>query len=172
MNLPNPRLVAEGFSLIEVLVALFVLAIGLLGLAALQTTGFKFGHQSYERTQAVLQAYDIIDRMRANKSGVGDIVNTTYDNVSLGSTLGGAIVTDCATTSCNGTQLATYDIRQWNNANANLLAEGRGAICKGTFTNDSNNYPTACNTTGSIYRVALTWREQDLYMRLDVEAQP
>ena len=167
------RYFPQGFSLIEVLVALLVLAIGLLGLAALQTTGLKFNHQSYERTQAVLQAYDIIDRMRANKSGTGSTVNSTYDSVTLGATPGS---TDCTTATvppgCNGTQLAEYDLRQWNNANAGMLAEGRGAICKGTFTNDSNNYPTACNTTGSIYRVALTWREQDLYMRLDVETQP
>jgi len=164
------RCFPQGFSLIEVLVALLVLAIGLLGLAALQTTGFKFGHQSYERTQAVLQAYDITDRMRANKSGAGSAVNTAYDSVALGNLP--AVSVDCAAASCTGNQLATYDIRSWNAANANLLAEGKGAICKGTFTNDANNYPTSCTATGSIYRVAVTWREQDLYMRLDVETQP
>lgn len=169
MNPLNIRFIVGGFSLIEVLVALFVLAIGLLGLAALQTTGLKFNHQSYERTQATLQAYDIIDRMRANKSGAGDIVNTAYDNVSLGSAPG---TTDCAASSCSGTQLAEYDIRQWNNANASLLAEGRGAICKGTFTIDGNNYPTGCTPSGSIYRVAITWKENDLYLRQDVETQP
>lgn len=169
MNSIKTYMVMYGFSLIEVLVALFVLAIGLLGLAALQTTGLKFNHQSYERTQATLQAYDIIDRMRANKSGTGDTVNTTYDNVSLGSAPG---TTDCAATSCNGAQLAEYDLRQWNNANASLLAEGRGAICKGTFTNDANNYPTGCSQSGSIYRIAIAWKENDLYMRQDVETQP
>ena len=168
MNSLDTRFAIEGFSLIEVLVALFVLAVGLLGLAALQTTGLKFSHQSYERTQATLQAYDITDRIRANKSGAGDTVNTTYNYVSLGSAPG---TTDCTTTSCSGTQLAEYDIRQWNNANAGMLAEGRGALCKGTFTNDANNYPTGCNQSGSIYRIAITWKENDLYMRQDVETQ-
>lgn len=173
MNLLNIRFIVNGFSLIEVLVALFVLAVGLLGLAALQTTGLKFSHQSYERTQATLQAYDIIDRMRANKSGAGDIVNTTYDDVSLGSTPGTAnCVTATVPPGCSGTELAQYDIRQWNTANASMLAEGRGAICKGAFTNDANNYPTGCTPSGSIYRVAVTWRENDLYMRQDVETQP
>ena len=168
MNSLGAHLAMEGFSLIEVLVALFVLSIGLLGLAALQTTGLRFSHQSYERTQATLQAYDIIDRMRTNKSGTGDTVNTTYNDVSLDSAPG---TTDCAATSCNGTQLAEYDLRQWNNANAGILAKGRGAICKGTFTNDANNYPTGCTQSGSIYRIAITWRENDLYMRQDVDAQ-
>ena len=96
MNSLGAHLAMEGFSLIEVLVALFVLSIGLLGLAALQTTGLRFSHQSYERTQATLQAYDIIDRMRTNKSGTGDTVNTTYNDVSLDSAPG---TTDCAATS-------------------------------------------------------------------------
>lgn len=162
----------HGFSLIEVLVALLVLSIGLLGLAALQTTGLKFNHQSYERTQAVMQAYDIIDRMRANKSGAvsggSPTINATYDNVALGATYND----DCTSSTCNGTSLARYDIGQWNSNNARLLAEGAGAICKGTFTNDASNKPTACASVGSIYRVAITWKESDLTMRVDVETQP
>lgn len=169
MNSRNTRFIVEGFSLVEVLVALFVLSVGLLGLAALQTTGLKFNHQSYERTQAVLQAYDIIDRMRANKSGSGSTINTTYSNVTLGAVPGS---TDCASTSCNGDTLAEYDIRKWNNTNASLLAEGKGAICKGSFTDDANGYPASCSESGSIYRVAVAWKENDLYMRLDVETQP
>ena len=46
---------SKGFSLLEVMVALLVLSIGLLGLAGLQTFSLKFNHQSYERTQATLQ---------------------------------------------------------------------------------------------------------------------
>lgn len=159
-----------GFSLIEVLVALLVLSIGLLGLAALQTTGLAFNHQSYERTQAVLQAYDIIDRMRANKSETGGVINTAYNSVALGNQP--TVEVDCAAAECDGDQLAAYDINRWNAANATILAEGQGAICKGTFTNDTNGYPASCNVADSIYRVAVTWKERDIYMRLDVETQP
>lgn len=155
---------AGGFSLVEVLVALAVLSIGLLGLAALQTTGLKFNHQSYERTQAVMQAYDIIDRMRANKSGDGATINTAYENVALGTA---PAASEC-TSSCTGNQLAQYDIRKWNLANAALLAEGKGAVCKGNFSSDLSS----CSTTGSIFRIAITWKEKDMDMRLDVEAQP
>jgi type IV pilus assembly protein PilV len=153
----------RGFSLIEVLVALFVLSLGLLGLAALQTTGLKFNHRSYERTQAVLQAYDIIDRMRANK-GNGGAINSNYDGVALGATPGTA---DCAS-GCTADQLAQYDIRKWNETNAALLAEGKGAICRGTFAADLGS----CNVGGNIYRIALKWKESDIYVQLNVEAQP
>ncbi|MBI5782937.1 MAG: type IV pilus modification protein PilV [Gammaproteobacteria bacterium] len=152
------------------LVALLVLSIGLLGLAALQTTGLQFNHQSYERTQAVIQAYDIIDRMRANKSGDGATINTAYNSVALGTLP--VVEVDCTVATCTGDQMAAYDIYYWNAANASILVEGKGAICKGTYTNDTNNYPTGCTQAGSIYKVAVAWKEKDLYLRLDVETQP
>lgn len=164
------RFTRRGFSLIEVLVALLVLSVGLLGLAALQTTGLAFNHQSYERTQAVIQAYDIIDRMRANRSDTGDAINSNYNNVSLGYMQTPSKY--CTATECNGNELAAYDIWYWNAANASILAEGRGAICKGTYTDDTKGYPSSCSVAGSIYRVAVTWKEKDLYLRLDVETQP
>lgn len=60
----------RGFSIIEVLIALLVLAIGLLGLAALQAQGLRFNHDAYVRTQATNLAYDIVDRMRASRANV------------------------------------------------------------------------------------------------------
>lgn len=57
-----------GFSLIEVLVALLVLAIGMLGVAALQATALRNSQSAFERSQGVLQTYSIIDSMRANRA--------------------------------------------------------------------------------------------------------
>jgi type IV pilus assembly protein PilV len=56
----------KGFTLIEVLVTLFILAIGLLGLAGLLFEGMRNNQGSYLRTQASIMAYDMADRMRAN----------------------------------------------------------------------------------------------------------
>ena len=58
---------SRGFTLVEVLVALVVLSIGLLGVAALQLTSLRSNHSSAMRSQATFLAYDIIDRMRANR---------------------------------------------------------------------------------------------------------
>ena len=57
-----------GFTLIEVLVAMLILAIGLLGVAALQFKGLQFTHDSYLRSQITFLAYDIADRMRLNRT--------------------------------------------------------------------------------------------------------
>jgi type IV pilus assembly protein PilV len=59
---------ARGFTFVEALVALLVLSIGLLGVAALQLTSLRSNHSSSLRSQATLLAYDIVDRMRANRT--------------------------------------------------------------------------------------------------------
>ncbi len=58
----------KGFTLTEVLVAMVVLSIGLLGVAGLQAKSLGDGTSATLRSQATLYAYDIIERMRANPS--------------------------------------------------------------------------------------------------------
>ncbi|MFP7721976.1 type IV pilus modification protein PilV [Lysobacter sp. A3-1-A15] len=57
----------RGAGLIEVLVAVLIMAIGLLGIAAMQATALRNSQSSLERSQAVVQSYSIIDAMRANR---------------------------------------------------------------------------------------------------------
>ena len=60
-----------GFSLVEVLVAMVVMAVGLLGIAALYVEGLRAGRTSLYRTTAVTLAADMADRIRANaRAGV------------------------------------------------------------------------------------------------------
>lgn len=148
-----------GFTLLEVLVALFVFSIGFLGLAALQTLSLRFTHQSYERTQAALQAYEIIDRMRANREGLDN-----YTPTAAGATPTAAV--DCASADCTPAQMAAYDLNEWlaRVRDPNLLA-GEGAVCRGTLDDKF-----ACTEGGSIFRVGVRWNEQNNAMRLIVEA--
>lgn len=157
------RLPQRGFSLIEVLVALFVLSIGLLGLAALQTTGLRFNTQSYQRTQATLNAYDIIDRIRANSGG---ITAGSYDNINLSYSPPAA---DCAAATCSIAQMADYDIGQWKASLTNLLSQGQGGICRGTLT--LNPYSCVVDATTTQFMVGITWTETDLTQNLTVEAE-
>ncbi len=59
---------SEGFSLVEVLVGLIILAIGLLGLAGLQMQALRNNNSAYLRSQATILAYDIMDRMRISRN--------------------------------------------------------------------------------------------------------
>ena len=84
---------ATGFTLIEVLIAVVVFAIGLLGVAGLQVAGMRFTHGSQLRSVAALQAANIADRMRANRVGV----RNGYYNI-LG-TMPSTFQVDCAASS-------------------------------------------------------------------------
>jgi type IV pilus assembly protein PilV len=71
----------RGFTLIETLVAVLVLSIGLLGIAALQLTSLQSNSTATQRSQATFLAYDIVDRMRANRRSAeaGDYTITFAD---------------------------------------------------------------------------------------------
>jgi type IV pilus assembly protein PilV len=97
----------RGMTLIEVLIALLVLGVGLLGVAALQAIGLKTGHSAYERSQATMLAYDLADRMRARRA---DALNGAYDDGS-----------------------SDADRVDWNNAVATLL----GDDAAGTLARDN-----------------------------------
>lgn len=123
MTLPRPSATQRGFTLFEVLIAIVVLSIGLLGLAALQAVAFRNNNRAYLRTQAVAQVYDLTDRMRANIPG---LQAGGYD--TLGQS--GTIPADpgCITTGCTPAQMATYDAYAWNTENRALLPQGFGTV--------------------------------------------
>ncbi len=140
----------HGLSRLEILISFLVLFAGLLGSAALQLAGGASHWISYKRAEAVLQAYDIIDRIRANPIGE---MHGDYNNISLG--LVPTPRPDCAIDACNPDQRAVYDISRWSTTNSALLANGRGAVCHGTF---GQNY-ASCSSDGSAFSVAITWTD-------------
>jgi type IV pilus assembly protein PilV len=72
---------SRGLTLVEILIALLILSIGLLGLAGLQTMSLKFNTSAYYRTQATALAYDFADRMRANRqAALGDLYNVGFES--------------------------------------------------------------------------------------------
>lgn len=77
-----------GFSMIEVLVALLVLAFGLLGFALLQTMNLRFTQSANFRTEATNLAYDLLDQMRANRYQAGQYAGTGGASFAAGSVTG------------------------------------------------------------------------------------
>ena len=69
----------RGFSLMEVLIAMLVLAVGLLGLAALQAQGLRFNNDAMVHTQANVLAQDIIDRIRLNRTNASNYAAVDID---------------------------------------------------------------------------------------------
>lgn len=79
----GPRSQQRGVGLIEVLIAVVVLAIGLLGLAGLQIRTLRDNESASSRGIAVVQTHSIIDAMRADRqnavNGLFDVDFTTAD---------------------------------------------------------------------------------------------
>ena len=69
-NYTAPR--QRGVGLIEVLVALIVISLGVLGMAGLQLTGMKQSTNGFNRAKAVMLAENMTTRMRINPVGVAD----------------------------------------------------------------------------------------------------
>lgn len=105
---------SRGFSLVEVLVTLVVLSIGLLGLAALQTSSLSSTHNAALGSQANLLAGDISDRMRANRD---QALGGKYD-VGLND----------AAAAKGATGVVLQDLQQWKAALALLPGPGKGSV--------------------------------------------
>ncbi|HET8692292.1 MAG TPA: type IV pilus modification protein PilV [Steroidobacteraceae bacterium] len=111
----------SGFTMVEVLVALVVLAIGLLGIAALYLNSLQAGRTAIYRTEAVTLAADIADRIRMNRTAQA-AYNATFDDAK-------AAVAECAGTGgCTDAELAATDLADWKAAIAERLPEGEGQV--------------------------------------------
>ncbi len=119
----------HGFSLLEVLLALVILAIGMLGIAKILLIAHKSNSSSYIRQQAAQSAYDIIDRIRANRLVA---INGNYNVNNLVSsgtpTTPSAPSPNCGNSSCTSTQLAAYDTWHWLATDLAQLPNGCGSI--------------------------------------------
>jgi type IV pilus assembly protein PilV len=133
----------SGFTMVEVLVALVVLAIGLLGIAALYLNSLQAGRTAIYRTEAVTLASDLADRIRMNRTAEA-AYNVTYGTAKTA-------VGACATTAgCTDAQLATTDLADWKAAIAQRLPDGEGEV---TVT-----APTGVGEPAT-YVVSIRWSE-------------
>lgn len=123
-----------GFSLLELLVSVVILAIGLLGMAALQSNSMRFNHDAHLRAVAISQVNTMIDRMRANNQGIED---GNYNSLSG---IPNPAPT-CAGSSCTPAEVAQLDIFNWNTANAAVLPAGQGSI----------------TAAGSLHTITIRW---------------
>ncbi|WP_430539655.1 type IV pilus modification protein PilV [Luteimonas terrae] len=104
----------RGVSLIEVLVAVVVLGVGLLGTAALQATALRGGQSSFESSMAVAQTNSILEAIRSNAAAAA-----SYNVGQL-----------CAVPGASGTR-AERDISQWM---IDLKTSIGGAVAADTTT--------------------------------------
>lgn len=158
--LPSRR---RGFTLIEVMVALVILAVGLLGMASLMARSQKSNESAYARSQATLLAYDIIERMRTNLVDPPD-ANKNYkvlyvtdhsSKYSLGSLPSLSAPTGAPPPGGEGR--ATYDIAAWSSALRSSLPSVDAAGTSVAFNT------SALATTGVLtVTVRVQWQDNSI----------
>ena len=152
----------RGFSLIEMMIALVILSIGLLGIAALQSRGQQFNHAAYVRTQATLSAYEIMDMMRMNFNCANDVLDTDGDGNSDGGPDGNAgclavqgyvanvapADPGCDTKQCSVLQLRDNHLNRWF-ARLDAVLPGNPG--------DHGKIEWNVVPNGNLYRIEIRW---------------
>lgn len=148
----------RGFTMLEVLIALFVLSLGLLGLAALQATSLALNTDSYLRTQATFFAYDILDRMRANPVGVSSGAYDVTTTAAAATKASSSVTCDGDGNACDSSTLALSDLGDWYRRMDQVLPGATSS--RATITR-----------VDTFVTVVITWTEHDILMRHAWEAQ-
>ena len=117
----------RGVSLIEVMMAVLIFSIGLLGLASLMVMATRSNHAAYLRTQVVFLANNMASRMSANPAGVwnGSYNSNAYPVAAASAGCGSG-------SACGSAALATHDQQMWSSQLRVFLPSPKAAIsCTG-----------------------------------------
>jgi type IV pilus assembly protein PilV len=161
---------AGGFTLIEVLVALIITAIGLLGIAKIQALVYANTSSASSRSLVAIQAAGLASAMHANRAYWAlalapsplTITGTVISDATLAATATGA--TDCylggaAAPPCSPATLAAFDLHTWANA-LNGLLPGSNPI---TTITCAGALPVNCT-------VQVTWNEKTVNLNAQTAA--
>lgn len=146
----------SGFSMTESMVTLFVVSIGLLGVAGLQVTAKQVSHESIQRTTAAMLAQDMVERLRANSQNLAFFVGTAVTSDSIPDEPSPACDSGDP---CSPEALAAHDLWEW----AQLL-NGASEQQAGTGVNTGGLLePTGCISGpagggAGTYTISIAWR--------------
>jgi type IV pilus assembly protein PilV len=147
MKRPTPLAGDRGFSLVEVMVALIIICVGLLGIAKLEALMLSSTGTSRLRALVALQAASLADAMHANRdywdggstywvaangalilAGAETTTGSTTSTAWTGTNAPGPSPTTCLDSVCNSEQLAQYDLNLWGNDLAQVLKTSNTSI--------------------------------------------
>jgi type IV pilus assembly protein PilV len=151
----------RGISVIEVLIAVVVVSLGMLGIAGLQLTGMKQSSGGFNRSKATLYAEDIASRMRINTRGVLSGAYDGHDSSAAGycAAFTGPLCDASGTTpagSCSADQLAEFDLYS-----VSCGVDGTSGVNGSDLPNGVVR--VVCDTTGcppeSTWNISVEWTE-------------
>lgn len=148
---------ARGVGLIEVLAALFVISVGLLGVAKMGGLALADSSIAARRSVAVIQAESMAASMHANNQGFWSVGAVAPTSVSIkgatitNSSLAGQTTVCLWPQTCSPTQMAAYDLQLWaNQLNTALPGDAATITCS-----QKPNNPVSCT-------IKITWNENSV----------
>ncbi len=126
-----------GATMIEVLIAIIIFAVGLLGVATTQTLGLTTTQSSLYRSYAAQLSYELIDLMRSNPAEVDEVASVflSYDSTDDDSLLAESACSSVAI-NCTTNQMAQSSLSYWSNRLESLLPNGEAQLtsASGVYT--------------------------------------
>jgi len=152
---------SRGATLLEVLVSLLIATFGLLGLAGMQAIAHQSSLESYQRAQALVLLYDMVDRINANRNSAGCYAFTTGAGTAyVGDTSGGGHLgtANCATgfSDAHGKDAGDAGVNDWNR-----LLQGAAETSSGGASVGAMMGARGCisfNAATNIYTIAVAWQ--------------
>lgn len=126
--------IQKGSSLVEVMVALFVLAIGLLGVLAMQAKSMQYNQSAHIYAQSIYLANDMAERIKSNPSQANSYLTASIPATAPTS----CEISDFTSTGCTQAQLNQWDLYNWKTRVVDRLPDGKAEIS--TLTESSRNY--------------------------------
>lgn len=169
-NRPNKigRNSVRGVAIMEVLVTIIVFTLGMLGVFAMQIASKKTNHEAAQRSEAVLLANDILQRIQNSGMSYEEIKENYFDDVPAFYKQENRVIVrandllqvapeNCASNDCNPQQLAAYDLIQWHRT-----VKGSDVTVSGS---SADTVAGLTNAIGCLYvdgskliQVAIAWR--------------
>lgn len=155
----------DGFTLIEVLVAVLLLAVGILGAAAVQVAVLRTRHATAHMSGGVQLAGTLAERMRANSGaahggdGANPYLQLRYDAWSEGAPAQPAVLCFGAD-SCNSAQLAAFDLYETRQALFSDFPHGRVAVCRDTTVWSGALVWECAPAAGAPVVIKVGWRDR------------
>lgn len=140
---------SAGFTLLEVLVALLVISIGLLGMAGVQALSINNTNTARMRGIAAIKAESLAAAMHANTAYWQNVSGTVSQSTVLALNTG-----SCGSSTCTASQVAGYDAAQWSSE----LSSSQMALpsASGTFScTSSTTAPVSCT-------ISVSWQEKTM----------
>jgi type IV pilus assembly protein PilV len=155
---------ARGFTMLEVLISIVVIAFGLLGIAGLQAFALKNNQSAGQRMTTTMLANDMVERVWSSNRDFRPLYNApslaSYQSPN----------SSCISpTGCSASQLVGNDLAEWQARLAASLPSGQGIICRDTSPDDGDNAAAPqCDDTANAPLVVKIWWVDDRSVTADL----